>query len=95
MPDDTDVYELEASPHDAGTVYVAASRYRTANDFLPYLWKTSDFGKTWVNLSENFPQTEITRTIREDTVRKGLLFVGTETGDLSPRSMTVASWMSP
>jgi len=80
MPENTDVYELEASPHDAGTAYVAASRYRTANDFLPYLWKTTDYGKTWINLSKNFPQTEITRTIREDTVRKGMLFVGTETG---------------
>ena len=80
MPEDTDVYELEASPHDAGTVFVAASRYRTANDFLPYLWKTTDYGNTWTNLSKNFPQTEITRTIRADTVRKGLLFVGTETG---------------
>ena len=80
IPEDTDIYELEASPHDAGTVYVAASRYRTANDFLPYLWKSADYGKTWTNLSRNFPQTEITRTIREDTVRAGLLFVGTETG---------------
>jgi hypothetical protein len=80
MPEDTDIYEVEASPHDAGTVYVAASRYRTANDFLPYLWKSTDYGKTWTNLSKNFPQGEITRTIREDTVRKGLLFVGTETG---------------
>jgi hypothetical protein len=80
MPEDTDIYELEASPHEAGTVYLAASRYRTANDFLPYLWKSKDYGKTWVNLSKQFPQSEITRTIREDTVRKGLLFVGTETG---------------
>ncbi|MGI9519005.1 MAG: WD40/YVTN/BNR-like repeat-containing protein, partial [Pirellulaceae bacterium] len=80
MLDDSDVYELEASPHDAGTCYVAVSRYRTANDFLPYLFKTTDYGKTWTNLSKNFPQTEITRTIREDTVRQGLLFVGTETG---------------
>jgi len=80
LPEDSDVYEIEASPHDAGTAYVAVSRYRTANDFKPYLFKTSDFGKTWTNLSPNFPQTEITRTIREDTVRKGLLFVGTETG---------------
>ena len=56
------------------------SRYRTANDFKPYLFKTSDYGKTWTNLSGNFPQGEITRTIREDTVRKGLLFVGTESG---------------
>ncbi len=80
LPKDSDVYELEASPHDAGTAYAAVSRYRTASDFKPYLFKTSDFGKTWTNLSDNFPQTEITRTIREDTVRKGLLFVGTETG---------------
>ena len=76
----SDVYEVEASPHAAGTAYFAVSRYRTANDFKPYLFKTSDFGKTWTNLSQNFPQNEITRTIREDTVRKGLLFVGTETG---------------
>lgn len=83
MPENTDIYGLEASPHDAGTIYVAASRYRTANDFRPYLWKSSDFGQTWQNLSKSFPQTEITRTIREDTVRRGLLFVGTETGVLT------------
>jgi photosystem II stability/assembly factor-like uncharacterized protein len=80
MLDVADVYGIEASPHDAGTAYFAISRYRTANDFLPYLYKTTDYGKTWTNLSKNFPQSEITRTIREDTVRKGLLFVGTETG---------------
>jgi photosystem II stability/assembly factor-like uncharacterized protein len=80
VPEDSDVYELDASPHDAATCYVALSRYRTANDFRPYLYKTADFGKTWTNLSDNFPAGEITRTIREDTVRQGLLFVGTETG---------------
>ena len=41
VPEDSDVYELEASPHDAGTAYVAVSRYRTANDFKPYLFKTT------------------------------------------------------
>jgi hypothetical protein len=75
-----DVYEVEASPHDAATAYFAISRYRTANDRNPYLYKTSDYGETWTNLSPNFPQDEITRTIREDPVRKGLLFVGTERG---------------
>ena len=80
LPEVSDIYEIEASPHDAAAAYIAVSRYRTANDFKPYLFKTSDYGKTWTNLSKNFPQTEITRTIREDTVRKGLLFVGTETG---------------
>jgi hypothetical protein len=80
LPGDSDVYEIEASPHDAATAYVAVSRYRTANDFKPYLFKTSDYGKTWKDISKNFPQTEITRTIRQDTVRENLLFVGTETG---------------
>ena len=41
---------------------------------------TKDGGKTWKNIGKSFPHTEITRTIREGTVRKGLLFVGTETG---------------
>ncbi len=58
LPEDSDVYEIEASPHDAGAAYIAVSRYRTANDFLPYLFKTSDYGKTWKNFSEDFPQTE-------------------------------------
>ncbi len=80
MLDVADVYGIEASPHDAGTAYFAISRYRTDNDFKPYLFKTNDYGKTWTDLSKNFPQDEITRVIREDTVRKGLLFVGTESG---------------
>ena len=80
LPPDSDVYEVEASPHDAATAYIAVSRYRTANDFKPCLFKTDDYGKTWKKISNTFPQDEITRTIREDTVRKGLLFVGTETG---------------
>jgi photosystem II stability/assembly factor-like uncharacterized protein len=80
LPLDSDVYEIDASPHDAGTAYIAVSRYRTANDFKPYLFKTSNYGRTWQNLGKNFPQTEITRTIRQDTVREDLLFVGTETG---------------
>lgn len=80
LPEDSDIYEIELSPHDHATAYIAVSRYRTANDFRPYLFKTANYGKTWTNISHTFPQAEITRTIREDTVRQGLLFVGTETG---------------
>ena len=80
VPEDSDVYELEASPHNPAVCYVAVSRYRTANDFKPYLFKTDNYGKTWKEISVAFPQDEITRTIREDTERTGLLFVGTETG---------------
>ena len=80
LPELSPIYEIEISPHDVATAYIAITRYRTADDTLPYLFTTKDYGKTWTCISETFPQDEITRTIREDTVRKGLLFVGTETG---------------
>lgn len=80
LPEFSQVYEIEPSPYDAATAYVVFSNFNTYDDYKPYIFKTTDYGKTWTNLSVNFPQTEITRTIREDNVRKGLLFVGTETG---------------
>ena len=79
-PEYSQVYEIEPSPHDPATAYVAISNFNTYNDYSPYLYKTSDYGKTWTNLSSNFPQDQITRTVREDKERKGLLFAGTETG---------------
>ena len=80
LPELSGIYEIEVSPHDAATVYLAITRYRKADDYSPYLLKTADYGKTWKRLDGDFPKDEITRTIREDTQRKGLLFVGTETG---------------
>ena len=79
LPDYAHIRELEASPHDAATLYVAISRFNTADDYEPYLFKTSDFGATWSDLSRAFPKGQTTHTIREDPIRKGLLFVGTET----------------
>jgi photosystem II stability/assembly factor-like uncharacterized protein len=70
---------LEPSPHDAATCYVAATRYKH-DDPRPYLFKTSDYGRTWKRISEGIPQGEITRTIREDPSRRGLLYCGTESG---------------
>ena len=80
LPEYSQVYEIEPSPFDAATAYVVFSNFNTYNDYSPYIFKTSNYGKSWENLSSKFPQGEITRTIREDKVRKGLLFVGTETG---------------
>jgi photosystem II stability/assembly factor-like uncharacterized protein len=74
------VYEIEVSPHNPATAYIAMTRYRKADDYTPYLLKTSDYGETWTRLDTSFPPGEITRTIREDTKRAGMLFVGTETG---------------
>ena len=70
---------VEPSHHDAGTVYIAANRYQQ-DDFKPYLLKTSDYGKTWSRIDAGIPTGAYTRVIREDPVRRGLLFAGTETG---------------
>jgi photosystem II stability/assembly factor-like uncharacterized protein len=75
----TRVSIIEASHFDQGTAYVAANRYQL-DDFKPYLLKTTDFGKTWATLTHGIPDGAYTRVIREDPVRRGLLFAGTETG---------------
>jgi photosystem II stability/assembly factor-like uncharacterized protein len=70
---------VEVSAHDADTIYVAATRYKLA-DYKPYLFRSSDGGKSWKSINGTLPKDEITRVVRADPVAKGLLFVGTETG---------------
>ena len=70
---------VEPSHFDVGTAYVAANRYQL-DDFKPYLFKTSDYGKTWTAITAGIPDGAYTRSIREDPVRRGLLYAGTETG---------------
>ncbi len=70
---------IEPSPHDAGTAYVATTRYKH-DDFKPYLWKTTTYGRTWTKITNGIPADDFTRVIREDPTRKGLLYAGTETG---------------
>ncbi|HUQ81778.1 MAG TPA: glycosyl hydrolase [Gemmatimonadaceae bacterium] len=70
---------IEPSRHDAGTAYLAANRYQQ-DDFKPYLWKTTDYGATWTPIVAGIPTGAYTRSIREDPVRRGLLYAGTETG---------------
>ncbi|TME88541.1 MAG: glycosyl hydrolase [Chloroflexi bacterium] len=70
---------IEASPHDAGTAYVSANRYKQ-DDFRPYLFKTKDYGRTWTKITSGIPGDDFTRVIREDPAKKGLLYAGTETG---------------
>ena len=79
-PQYSQIYEVEPSPHDAATAYVAICNYNTDDDYAPYMYKTTDYGKSWTVISSSFPQTEVTRTIREDKTRQGLLFAGSETG---------------
>ncbi|MDZ4679569.1 MAG: glycosyl hydrolase [Saprospiraceae bacterium] len=70
---------IEVSPHDPATAYIATTRYKF-NDHTPGLYKTTDYGKTWTNISSGIPYGAFTRVVREDDQRKDLLFAGTETG---------------
>jgi photosystem II stability/assembly factor-like uncharacterized protein len=76
---ETLVNAIEVSPHDAGTAYIATTRYKF-NDYTPAIYKTTDYGKTWINISKGIPYGAFTRVVREDTQIKNLLFAGTETG---------------
>ena len=70
---------IEASPHDAGTAYAAIDTHKL-DDFRPLIYKTADFGKTWTKIVNGIPDGSYTHAVREDPVRKGLLYAGTETG---------------
>lgn len=70
---------IEVSPFDKATAYIATTRYKF-NDHTPGLYKTTDYGKTWTNISKGIPAGAFTRVVREDDTRKDLLFAGTETG---------------
>ncbi len=70
---------IEASWHDAGTAYAAVDA-RKLDNFKPYIYKTTDFGKTWTQITTGIPDGAFVHAVREDPVRKGLLFAGTELG---------------
>lgn len=80
LPDYAFIRELDASPHDAGTLYVAISRYNTADDYAPYVYKTSDWGKTWTNINGDLPADLPTYSVRVDPEIPGLLYLGTDRG---------------
>ncbi len=70
---------VEISAHDADTVYVAATCFKLAH-YKAYLFRSRDSGKSWSNIEGDLPDGEITRVVRADPLRPGLLFIGTETG---------------
>lgn len=76
---ETLINAIEVSPHDPATVYMATTRYKF-NDHTPSLWKSTNYGKTWINISEGIPKGAYTRVVREDPIQKDLLYAGTETG---------------
>ena len=78
-PDQTYVNQIIASSHDKNTAYVAFNHHRFG-DFKPYVFKTTDLGKSWTSISSNLPLRGSVYTLAEDHVDPNLLFAGTEFG---------------
>lgn len=77
--DDNWITRIEASHFIEGGVYLTVSRHQVA-DYKPYIFKSEDFGKTWVSLRGNLPEYGYLHTVREDVENRNLLFVGSEFG---------------
>src|SRR5258708_9259723 len=77
LGDFTRVSIIEPSHYAVGTAYVAANRYQL-EDLAPYIWKTTDFGKTWTKIVTGIPASEFVPVVREHPVRHGLLFSHTD-----------------
>ena len=74
------INSIEVSPHDPATAYIAVMRYKSM-DFKPYVFKTTNYGKSWNKIVSGFDDEHtFVRVVREDPERKGLLYAGTETG---------------
>jgi photosystem II stability/assembly factor-like uncharacterized protein len=78
-PEWSRISQIDPSPFDPGTAYVAVDRHQF-DDLHPYIYKTSDYGKTWTKLTQGIPDTTFVRAVREDPKKKGLLYAGTEMG---------------
>jgi photosystem II stability/assembly factor-like uncharacterized protein len=79
LPEWSKISLIEASHHQPGTAYVAVDRSKN-DDFEPYIYKTSDFGRSWAKITTGIPAGAYVHAVREDPVRPGLLFAGTELG---------------
>ena len=72
-------YVVEVSPHDPAKAFAVLTRYKYADE-TPYLFRTTDYGRTWTRITTGIPTDLVTRAVREDPVRRGLLYAGTERG---------------
>jgi len=75
------VGNVEPSRHDTGTAYIAVD-FHQVNNRDPFVYKTTDFGASWKSITNGIPHTMLSyaHCIREDPVRRGLLYLGTENG---------------
>ena len=71
------VSQLDSGHFDSATAYASVNRFKL-DDLHPHIYRTHDFGKTWTEIVNGLPDNAIVDTVREDPIRKGLLFCGTE-----------------
>ncbi|MGB6985654.1 MAG: hypothetical protein WBD74_06735 [Candidatus Aquilonibacter sp.] len=77
LPQWAEITSIEPSHTDKGTAYLTASRYQY-DDFHPYIYKTTDFGKTWTSLSSGLPADQYLYTVRQDPNAPNLFFLTTK-----------------
>lgn len=70
---------VETDPFNKGTAYFAGTKYKL-DDYRPYLFKTTDYGKTWTKITNGINNMHFTRAIRADQKVPGILYAGTEFG---------------
>lgn len=79
MPEWIQINSLEPDPFNPGGLYVAATMYK-GDDFQPYLYKTTNYGKSWKKIVNGIDNDHFTRVIRSDLHKQGILYAGTEHG---------------
>jgi photosystem II stability/assembly factor-like uncharacterized protein len=79
LPEWTTITSIDVSRHQPGTVYISGERHRVS-DRTPYIYKTTDYGETWQRITAGIEENDFSWVVREDPVRRGLLYAGTETG---------------
>ena len=79
MPEWMMINSIDASSFDAGTAYIAGTRYKLG-DFTPYLYVTEDYGQNWKLITNGIEAEHFTRVIRSDKQDENILYTGTETG---------------
>ena len=79
MPSWSSIDMIEPSHYDRAVAYVAVDRHKL-DDIKPYAYKTTDGGRSWTSIGTGLPDGAIVRVVREDPLRRGLLYAGTERG---------------
>ena len=79
VPERSFINDVEASPHDASTVFAAADAHKFGK-YTPYLFISTDRGRTWRSITGDLPENTIVWAIKQDHINPDLLFIGTEYG---------------